>query len=138
MSFRHSITFGSRKPQKKKKIGYYDVKHIDNPCILTLVVNLKEHLELFESKYLNKKSKGIKKGLSVLSSENFSKRIGSLVNFDTFKKPPHDTKQISRFTIIAGEMVKSAITKNKFSQLNDKRFYFPDGVFFSYLFITPV
>ena len=102
------------------------------------MVNLKEHLELFESKYLNKKSKGIKKGLSVLSSENFSKRIGSLVNFDTFKKPPHETKQISRLTVIAGEMVKSTVIKNKFSQLNDKKFYFSDGVFFSYLFITPV
>ena len=102
------------------------------------MVNLKEHLELFESKYLNKTSKGIKKGLSVLSSENFSKRIGSLVNFDTFKKPPHDTKQISRLTVIAGEMVKSTVTKNKFSQLNDKKFYFSDGVFFSDVFITPV
>ena len=100
------------------------------------MVNLKEHLELFESKYLNKKSKGIKKGLSVLSSENFSKRIGSLVNFDTFKKPPHDTKQISRLTVIAGEMVKSTVTKNKFSQLNDKKFYFSDGVFFL-TFLSP-
>ena len=36
-------------------------------------------------------------------------------------------KQVSRLTIVAGEMVKT-ITKNKFSQLNDKRSYFPYGV----------
>ena len=27
-----------------------------------------------------------------------------------------------------GEMVMSTVTKNKFSQLNDKKFYFPNGV----------
>ena len=35
---------------------------------------------------------------------------------------------MSRFTVVGGEMVKTSIIKNKFSQLNDKRFYFPDGV----------
>ena len=120
--------FGARKSQKKKKTGYYDVKHIDDPCILILAVNSKEYLELFASKYLNKKHKGIKKGSSRLGFENFSKRIGSLVNFDTFNPRPHGKKQISRLTVISGEMVKSAVTKNKFLLLNDKRFYFPDGL----------
>ena len=77
--------FGARKPQKKKKLGYYDVEYINNPCILTLAVNPKEYLELFESKYLNKKHKGIKKVSSGLGFKNFSKRIGSLVNFHTFE-----------------------------------------------------
>ena len=93
-----------------------------------MAVNSKEYLELFASKYLNKKHKGIKKGSSGLGFENFSKRIGSLVNFDTFNPHPHGTKQISRLTVISGEMVKSAVTKNKFLLLNDKRFYFPDGL----------
>ena len=31
-------------------------------------------------------------------------------------------EQVSRLTVVAGEMIKSTITKNKFSQLNDKRF----------------
>ena len=60
--------------------------------------------------------------------ENFAQKIGSLVNFDTFEKPPRDTKKVSRLTIICGEMVKSVDVKNKFSQLNDKKFYFPDGI----------
>ena len=59
---------------------------------------------------------------------NFAGRIKSLVNFDTFQKPPAEYKEVSRFTICQGEMVKKTVTKTKFSQLNDKRFYFPDGV----------
>ena len=35
---------------------------------------------------------------------------------------------MSRFTVVGGEMVKTSVIKNKFSQLNDKRFYFPEGV----------
>ena len=35
---------------------------------------------------------------------------------------------MSRLTLVAGEMVKKAVVKNKFLQLNDKRFYFPDGI----------
>ena len=60
--------------------------------------------------------------------ENFSKQINSLVNFDTFEKPLAEYKQVSRLTVDKGEMVKKKVTKTKFLQLNDKRFYFPNGV----------
>ena len=33
---------------------------------------------------------------------------------------------MTRFTVVAGEMEKTIVIKNKFCQLNDKRFYFPD------------
>ena len=32
---------GAKKEQKKKKLGYCEIEHIDNPCILTLAVNQK-------------------------------------------------------------------------------------------------
>ena len=124
----YGIFWGQEKSKKIKKPGYYETEHIDNPCISTLAVNPKEYLELFEDKNINKKHKGIKKGSSGLGFKNFAQRIGSLVNFDTSEKPPRDTKNVSRFNVLAGEMVKSAYVKNKFSQINDKRFYFPDGV----------
>ena len=57
-----------------------------------------------------------------------TKRIRSLVNFNTFLKSPHNRNKVSGLTVIAGEMVKGTVRKNKFSVLNDKRFYFPDGV----------
>ena len=90
--------FWARKEQKRKKLGYYEVEHIDNLCILTLAVNPKDYLELFEDKNINKKRKGIKKGSAVMGFENFAQRIGSLVNFDTFEKPPVNTKQVLRLT----------------------------------------
>ena len=117
----------ARKPHKKKNLGYYEIERIVDPCILTLTVNPKEYLEIFESKYLNKKHKRIKTGSSGLCFKNFSKRTGSLVNFGRFKKKNHDTKQVTRLTVVTGEMVKT-IARNKFLQLNDKKFYFPYGL----------
>ena len=35
---------------------------------------------------------------------------------------------MSRLTVVAGEMVKKTVVKYEFLQLNDKRFYFPDGI----------
>ena len=69
-----------------------------------------------------------KKGSSGINFENFAQRIKSLVHFETFEQPPQDTEQVSSFTVVAGEMVKTTVVKIKFSQLNNKRFYFPDGV----------
>ena len=66
--------FGARKEQKRKKLGYYEIEHIDNPCILTLAVNPKDYLELFEDKNLNKKHKKVKKGSSGLGFKNFAQR----------------------------------------------------------------
>ena len=33
-------------------------------------------------------------------------------------------KKISRLTVVASEMIKTSVVKNKFPQLNDKSFYF--------------
>ena len=90
----------------EKKLGYYEIENIDNPCLVTTAVNPKEYLEVFQNSKLNKKHKGIKKGSSRIEFENFSKRLNSLVNFDTFEKPASEYKQVSRFTVDKGEMVK--------------------------------
>ena len=95
--------FRARKERKRKKLQYYEIENIDNPCVLTLVVNPKEYLGLLKDRYLNKKRRDIKKGSSGLGFETFTQRIKSLVNLDTFEKPPHDKKQILRLTVVAGE-----------------------------------
>ena len=114
------------KKKVKKKLGLYE--RIHNPCYVTLSVNPKEYFEFFQDYSSNKKHKEIKKGSRGMEFSNYAKRINYLVNFDTFEKPPAENKEISRFTVKQGDMVKTNITKTKFSQLNDKRFYFPDGV----------
>ena len=55
--------------------------------------------------------------------ENFAQRIKSLVNFETFEKQPSDPKQVFRFSVAQGEMVKKTVVKSNFSQLKDKSFF---------------
>ena len=119
-----------KKENRQKKLGYYETENIDNPCLVRLALNLKEYLELLKDILLNKKHKRFKKGSTGIGFKNFVRRIKYLVNFETFEKPPLDQKQVSRFSVTWGEMVKKTVVKSKFSQFNDKRFYFPDEVVF--------
>ena len=59
---------------------------------------------------------------------NYANRLNSLVNFDTDEKPPAEYIEVLQFTVKQGEMTKNTVQKNKFSQINDKRFYFPNGI----------
>ena len=86
-----------------------------------------EYLEMFKDLALNKKHKRIIKGLSGMEFGNFAGTIKSLVNFETFEKPP-EYKEVSRLSVVQSKMIKKAVVKTKFSQLNDKTFYFPDGI----------
>ena len=75
----------ARKEHKRKKLGCYEIEHIDNLCILTIAANLTEYFEMFEDvTNIYKKHKGIKKGSSGFGFENFSQIIKSLNNFDIF------------------------------------------------------
>ena len=65
-------------------------------------MNPKEYLDLLKDMLLNKKHKGIKKGSTGMGFENFAQRIKSLVNFETFEKPPSDQKQVFRFSVTQG------------------------------------
>ena len=60
--------------------------------------------------------------------ENYSERIKPLFDFETFKKPKADCKDVVRISVINGEMTTHKICKTKFSQLNDKKFYFPNRI----------
>ena len=60
--------------------------------------------------------------------ENYAERIKPLFDFKTYKKPKLDMKELVRISVKKGEMTRHKITKTKFSQLNDKRFHFPNGI----------
>lgn len=61
--------------------------------------------------------------------ENYAERTQPLVEFDTYQKQRADFKEVVRISVKKGEMTTHKIRKTKFSQLNDKRFYFPSGIF---------
>ena len=60
--------------------------------------------------------------------ENYAERIKPLFEFETYEKPKADTKEVVWISVKKGEMTTHKIIKSKFSQLNDKRFYFPNGI----------
>ena len=63
-----------------------------------------------------------------MNFENYGERLVSLTNFDTFEKPPADCKEVSRLTVFQDNTQKKTVTKTKFSQFRDKRFYFSGGI----------
>ena len=63
-----------------------------------------------------------------MNFENYAEGIKPLFDFDTYKQPKADMKQVVRISVKKGEMTTHKITKTKFSQLNDKRFYFPNAI----------
>ena len=90
-----------------KHLGYFEIEHLNDPCILTIACNPKKYFEMFEGRDINKKHNGIKKGSSSLGFENSSDRIDSLINFDTFQKLRTDFKEVSRLTVSDEEMQKT-------------------------------
>ena len=132
----NQINFGnalySQTRRTKSTWFLYEVENIDSPCYVTLAVNPKEYFEYFKSESVNKKHKGIEKGASGMEFKNYAERIKPLNQFDKFQKSKIDSKNEVRISVKKGEMLTHKIRKNKFSQLNDKRFYFPNSVIFFY------
>ena len=60
--------------------------------------------------------------------ENYSKQINSLKEIKTFGQLPVEKQKQKRFTIKNNEMILEEIEKSKFVQINDKRYYFSDGI----------
>ena len=117
-------TFGVHDFSNQKVLGLYEVESINDPCHVTLAVNPKEYFEYFKSTNVNKKHKGIKKGSLGMDYE----RIKPLYDFASFKKPKADMKSLIRISVKKGEMTTYKIIKTKFSQINDKSFYFPNAI----------
>ena len=107
------------------------MENIDDPSYFTLAVNPKsKYFEFFKDYSTNKKGKGIKKGSKGMDFENYAERIKSLKNFENFQQPKNEYKQVTRFTVKKEDMVTTTVTKAKFFQIIDKRFYFPNGILF--------
>ena len=120
--------FGVHMPDNQKVPGLYEVESINDQCLVTLEVNPKEYFEYFKSNNVNKKHKGIKKGSAGMEFANYAERVKPLFDFDSYTKPKEDKKPVIRISVKKGEMTTHKIIKSKFSQLNDKRFYFPNAI----------
>ena len=60
--------------------------------------------------------------------EDYAKRISLIREIETFVQLPKEKHKKNTFTIKNNEMVLEKIEKSKFAQINDKRYYFSDGI----------
>ena len=56
--------------------------------------------------------------------ENYSKRINSNKNTETFGQLPLEKQKQDRFMVKKNKLFLEEIEKSKFSQINDTRYYF--------------
>ena len=83
--------FGVRDPKTQKRLGLFEIEHINDPCQVTIAVNPKEYIKLFQSDNINKKHKGVSKGETSIDLSSFGKRINSVKDMkilDNSKKTP--------------------------------------------------
>ena len=119
--------FKCQNKKLKKKVGLYEVESIDNANIVTIAVNPKEYFEVFRSKAINKKHKGIKKSTPGMNFESFSSRIMDIREYSFAEKIPKTIVQ-KRFQIKNTKMQMTSVSKKQFEGLNGKRFYLSDGI----------
>ena len=111
----------------KKQMGLFEIENIDHPNVCTIAVNPKEYFEKFKNRNINKKHKGVKKGTPGMLFENYAARIKRL-RCDLNKSEPIETIRQKRLEVQNTNMKMKTVAKVKFARLNDKRYYFSDGI----------
>ena len=118
--------FGVQNKKLEKQVGLYEIESIDNPNILTVSINPKEYFEKYRDKTSNKKHKGLKKDTHGMDFDAYSSRLSSLYEYCDKQKPKKITQK--RFQIINNNMQMNTVNNTQLAGLNDKRFYFHDGI----------
>ena len=113
----------------KKQVGLFEAESINIPNVITISINPKEYLEEFEDLSINKKHKGIKKGTPGMDFSAYCSKLSSITDYFESHIKQNKTKiKQKRFQIINDAMQMNTVNKIQFGQLNDKRFYFPNGI----------
>ena len=115
--------FNVRDTSTEKQVGLYEIESIDNPNIVTIGVNPKECFEKYRE--IKVSIKRLKMDTPGMHFEAYANRVMSLNDF--FKQKVKKIQQ-NRFQIKNIEMRIQSISKSQFAGLNDKRFYFYDGI----------
>ena len=113
----------------KKQVGLFETENINKANVITIAINPKEYLEEFEDLSINKKHKGIKKGTPGMDFSAYCSKLASITDYFESHIRPNKTKiKQKRFQVINDGMQMITVNKIQFGQLNDKRFYFPNGI----------
>ena len=110
-----------------------EIETIGKPNVIDIVLNPKEYYERFFNHSDNKKHKGLKKSTPGLDFDSYSNRLSDLTEYSNkFLTTPNKVEQMEqkRFQVINESMQIKSVSKVQFRQLNDKRFYFSNGLVF--------
>ena len=120
--------------RNKEQLGLFEIESIGKPNIITIALNPKEYYEKFIDHSDNKKHKGVKKATADMDFDSYSARLSDLTEYyGEFVKPAPKKIEQKRFQVINESMQMKSVCKVQFGQLNDKRFYFCDGIVFYHL-----
>ena len=123
--------FNCRNEDLRKRVGLFEIESIDKPNVITIALNPKEYYERFIDHSDNKKHKGLKKSTPGMDFDSYSTRLSDLTEYSNeFLTKPNKVEQIEqkRFQVINESMQMKSVSKVQFGQLNDKRFYFSNGL----------
>ena len=121
--------FNVQDKKLKKQVGLFEAENVNKAYLITIAINPKEYLEEFEDLSINKKHKGIKKGTPGMDFSAYCSKLASITAyFDSQIKPNRAKIKQKRFQVINDAMQMNTVSKIQFGQLNNKRFYFPNGI----------
>ena len=112
--------------QRKKKMGLYEIENIDNQNICTIAVNPKEYFEKFKNRKINKKHKSVRRDTPDMTFESYAMGINMLRDIDCKREEKKITQK--RLQIKNTNMTMTSVNKVQFASLNNKRYYFSDGI----------
>ena len=110
----------------KKVMGLFETENINNQNICTIVINPKEYFEKFKDRKINKKHKGVRKDTTGMNFESYAMRINMLRESDDKKEEKKIVQK--RLQVKNTNMTMTSVNKVQFARLNNKRYYFSDGI----------
>ena len=122
--------FNRRNEKLKKRVGFFEIESIDKPNVITIALNPKEYYERFINHSNNKKQKGLKTSTPDIDFDSYSSRLSDLTKYmnEFLNKPVAEKIEQERFQVINESMQMKSISKIQFGQLNNKIFYFSNGI----------
>ena len=113
----------------KKQMGLFEIENIENQNICTIAINPKEYFEKFKDRKINKKHKGVRRDTPGMTFESYAARIKNLRDDLGFDFERNEKKNMQkRLQVKNTNMTMTTANKVKFASLNDKRYYFSDGI----------
>ena len=86
----------------------------------------KNIFEKFKDRKINKKHKGVRRDTPGMFFESYAMRINTLRDIDCKKEEKKITQK--RLQVKNTNMTMTSVNKVQFASLNDKRYYFSDGI----------